>query len=81
LGLSDQVIFPRPYTVLLHNGKWYPFDSILKALLRLPSINLTVPKLICPNLDCLTRVSWDVMMQIEHRIRGFGINFRNFNRR
>jgi len=33
LGLSDGVIFPRPYTVLLHNGKWYPFDSILKALL------------------------------------------------
>ncbi len=33
LGLSDQVLFPRPYTVLLHNGKWYPFDSILKALL------------------------------------------------
>jgi protoporphyrinogen oxidase len=33
LGLSERVIFPRPYTVLLHNGKWYPFDSILKALL------------------------------------------------
>ncbi len=33
LGLSDQVLFPRPYTVLLHKGKWYPFDSILKALL------------------------------------------------
>jgi len=33
LGLSDRVLFPRPYTVLLHNGKWYPFDSILKALL------------------------------------------------
>ena len=33
LGLTDKVIFPRPYTVLLHNGKWYPFDSILKALL------------------------------------------------
>src|SRR4030095_13523545 len=33
LGLSDKVIFPRPYTVLLHNGKWYPFDSILRALL------------------------------------------------
>ena len=33
LGLKDKVIFPRPYTVLLHNGKWYPFDSILKALL------------------------------------------------
>ena len=33
LGWKDKVIFPRPYTVLLHNGKWYPFDSILKALL------------------------------------------------
>ena len=33
LGLSDKVLFPRPYTVLLHNSKWYPFDSILKALL------------------------------------------------
>jgi protoporphyrinogen oxidase len=32
LGLSDQVIFPRPYTVLLHDGKWYPFDSIINAL-------------------------------------------------
>jgi protoporphyrinogen oxidase len=33
LGLSDQVVFPRPYTVLLYKSKWYPFDSILKALL------------------------------------------------
>jgi protoporphyrinogen oxidase len=33
LGLSDQVIFPRPYTVMLYKGQWYPFDSILKALL------------------------------------------------
>jgi protoporphyrinogen oxidase len=33
LGLKAKVIFPRPYTVLLHNGKWYPFDSILHALL------------------------------------------------
>ncbi|MBI3739260.1 MAG: FAD-dependent oxidoreductase, partial [Chloroflexi bacterium] len=33
LGWDDKVIFPRPYTVLLHNGKWYPFDSITKALL------------------------------------------------
>lgn len=33
LGLEDKVLFPRPYTVLLHDGKWYPFDSILKALL------------------------------------------------
>ena len=33
LGWSDKVHFPRPYTVLLHNGRWYPFDSIAKALL------------------------------------------------
>jgi protoporphyrinogen oxidase len=33
LGWDDKVIFPRPYTVLLHNGKWYPFDSIPMALL------------------------------------------------
>jgi protoporphyrinogen oxidase len=33
LGWQDKVRFPRPYTVLLHNGKWYPFDSITKALL------------------------------------------------
>ena len=33
LGLKDKVIFPRPYTVLLHDGKWYPFDSIVHALL------------------------------------------------
>src|ERR687892_1098751 len=33
LGLEDKVLFPRPYTVLLYNGKWYPFDSIVHALL------------------------------------------------
>jgi protoporphyrinogen oxidase len=33
LGLSDKVLFPRPFTVMLYKGKWYPFDSILQALL------------------------------------------------
>ncbi len=33
LGWSDKVIFPRPYTVVYHNGKFYPFDSYLNALL------------------------------------------------
>ena len=33
LSLSHKVIFPRPYTVLLHEGQWYPFDSILQAIL------------------------------------------------
>ncbi len=32
LGLQDKVIFPRPYTVLNHDGRWYPFDSIPSAL-------------------------------------------------
>ena len=33
LGLEDKVRFPRPLTVMLYKKKWYPFDSILKALL------------------------------------------------
>ncbi len=33
LGLRDRVIFPRPVTVMHHKGKFYPFDSILAALL------------------------------------------------
>ncbi len=32
LGFSGRVLFPRPYTVLLHKGSWYPFDSIPAAL-------------------------------------------------
>lgn len=32
LGWEDKVLFLRPYTVMLHEGKWYPFDSILQAL-------------------------------------------------
>jgi protoporphyrinogen oxidase len=32
LGWSDQVVFPRPYTVLYHDGRFYPADSIWTAL-------------------------------------------------
>ena len=28
LGWSDQVLFPRPYTVIYYNGKFHPFDSM-----------------------------------------------------
>lgn len=28
LGWRDQVLFPRPYTVIYFQGKFYPFDSI-----------------------------------------------------
>lgn len=33
LGWSNQLIFPRPVTVMFHQGKFYPFDSIPSALL------------------------------------------------
>jgi len=33
LGLMDKVIFPRPLTVMLYKDKFYPFDSIINALL------------------------------------------------
>jgi protoporphyrinogen oxidase len=33
LGWKEKVIFPRPLTVMYHRGRFYPFDSILKALL------------------------------------------------
>jgi protoporphyrinogen oxidase len=33
LGWSERVLFPRPYTVMYYNGRFYPFDSILKAIL------------------------------------------------
>jgi protoporphyrinogen oxidase len=33
LGWEEKVIFPRPLTVMYHKGKFYPFDSIVKALL------------------------------------------------
>ncbi len=32
LGWDEKVIFPRPLTVMYHKGRFYPFDSILKAL-------------------------------------------------
>ena len=33
LGWEDKVLFPRPLTVMYYNGKFYPFDSIIKAIL------------------------------------------------
>ena len=33
LGWEDKVLFPRPLTVMYHQGKFYPFDSIIKAIL------------------------------------------------
>ena len=33
LGWSERVLFPRPYTVMHYRDKFYPFDSILQAIL------------------------------------------------
>ncbi len=32
LGWEDQVVFRRPYTVLYHQGKFYPFDSMFSNI-------------------------------------------------
>lgn len=39
LGLQDRVIFPRPKTVMYHNGDFYPLDSVM-AVLTFPGFNL-----------------------------------------
>ncbi len=44
LGWEDKVLFPRPLTVMYHKGKFYPFDSIVKALL-FPGLGYGVNKI------------------------------------
>ncbi len=44
LGWEDKVLFPRPLTVMYHNGKFYPFDSIIKALL-FPGLGFGINKI------------------------------------
>ncbi len=44
LGWRDQVLFPRPYTVVYHEGQFYPFDSILTALM-FPGLGWGIQKL------------------------------------
>ena len=43
LGWSDQVLFPRPYTVMYHEGRFYPFDSI-PAAIKFPGLGWGVDK-------------------------------------
>jgi len=33
LGWKNQVLFPRPYTVMFYKQKFFPFDSVLQAIL------------------------------------------------
>ena len=44
LGWSDEVMFPRPISVMYHNGKFYPFDSILAAL-KYPGLGWGINKI------------------------------------
>jgi protoporphyrinogen oxidase len=44
LGFQDKVLFPRPLTVMYHKGKFYPFDSITKALL-FPGLGFGINKI------------------------------------
>ena len=44
LGWEDKVLFPRPLTVMYHKGKFYPFDSIVKALL-FPGLGFGINKI------------------------------------
>ncbi|MBV6397294.1 MAG: hypothetical protein HFACDABA_02904 [Anaerolineales bacterium] len=44
LGFDDKVLFPRPLTVMYHEGKFYPFDSILNAL-RFPGLGFGLDKI------------------------------------
>lgn len=44
LGWRDQVLFPRPYTVVYHKWQFYPFDSILTALM-FPGLGWGIHKL------------------------------------
>lgn len=34
LGWRDQVLFPRPYTVIFHQGQFHPFDDIFSNMPR-----------------------------------------------
>ena len=44
LGFEDRVRFPRPLTVMYHDGKFFPFDSILNAL-RFPGLGFGLDKI------------------------------------
>lgn len=44
LGMSDKVLFPRPYTVVYHEGKFYPLDSVINAL-KFPGLGYGINKI------------------------------------
>jgi len=72
LGWEEKVLFPRPLTVMYHKGKFYPFDSILRALL-FPGLGFGLDKVrfgfvglflrLTNNWKALEKVTADVWMR------------------
>ncbi len=62
LGWSDRVVFPRPYTVVFHEGRFYPFDSILAALLY-PGLGWGIDKIRFGLVGLYLRISnkWKIL--------------------
>src|SRR5258706_3532254 len=44
LGMREKVLFPRPYTVVYHEGKFYPLDSVINAL-KFPGLGFGINKI------------------------------------
>jgi len=65
LGLKDKVIFPRPLTVMLYKGKWYPFDSIINAL-RFPGLGFGLNKIRFGFVGLFLRITnnWRALEQV-----------------
>jgi protoporphyrinogen oxidase len=65
LGWEDKVRFPRPLTVMYHEGKFYPFDSILKALL-FPGLGFGLDKIRFGFVGLFLRLTnnWRVLEQV-----------------
>lgn len=65
LGMSDRVIFPRPYTVVYHNDRFYPFDSIPTAL-AYPGLGWGVNKVRCGLVALFLRLTnnWQALEKL-----------------
>ena len=57
LGWKDRVVIRRPVTVMYHNGKFFPFDSI--------SCRHYVPRLGLGNQQDPLRVGWPVFAPVQ----------------
>jgi len=65
LGLTHKVVVKRPYTVMFHEGKFYPFDSYLAALLY-PGLGYGINKIRFGLVGVFLRLTnnWKVLEKI-----------------